>query len=79
MKNKNTRPPESICWDCKNARAHLCAWIGRGEKIWSGAKSAKRKLLKSKQRPGKEHYTVYAVEECQYFKPEDKRKTVVAL
>jgi hypothetical protein len=69
----------SICWTCKNARANICPWIGEGKKIWSRAKSAKRKLLKSKQKQGKEHYTVYAVEECQYFKPEDKRKTVVAL
>lgn len=35
---------ESICWDCKNARAHLCAWIGRGENIWDGGKKEKRSV-----------------------------------
>ena len=71
---RNTRPKESMCWDCANARAHICPWIGKGEKIWAIAKEEKRKLLKYKQKKGKSEYTVHIVEECQHYKPDEKRK-----
>lgn len=76
---KNTRPQESICWNCKNARANLCAWIGRGEKIWDRGKKEKRSLPKSCQTKNKKYTFVYIVQDCKYFKPEGKRKTILAL
>ena len=73
---RNTRPPESICWDCKNARAHLCAWIGRGEKIWDGGKKEKRSANTKKT---KSRIYVHIVTECRYFEPDAKRtRKVVA-
>ena len=79
MKKKNTRPRERICWDCKNARANLCAWIGRGEKIWDGGKKEKRSLTPSRQTKNKKYNFVYIVQDCKHFKPEGKRKTILSL
>ena len=73
---RNTRPQESICWDCKNARAHICPWIGRREKIWDRGKKEKRS---SNTKKTKRSIDVYIVTECKHFKPEGKRKTVLAL
>lgn len=70
------RMPDSLCWDCKNARAHICPWIALGKQIWDRAQKAERSK-KIRHRNGTvidEEYTVYAVEECRHFKPEEKRK-----
>jgi len=75
---KSTRSGESICWDCKNARSNICPWVGKGKKVWTRARSEKRKLLKYKQKREKEEYTVYLVEECKYFIPDEKRKVCVS-
>ena len=76
MKRRNTRPPDSICWDCKNARAHLCAWIGKKKRIWSRGKAEKRSLPPSSQTESKKYVMVYIVHKCPYFQPEGKKEAV---
>lgn len=73
---RNTRTQDSICWDCKNARAHLCAWIGRGEKIWDEAdKQERASNISIKYYKGKKPtHTVYIVKRCKYFDPEGEKK-----
>lgn len=61
---------ESICWDCANARAHLCPWIRAGKKIWSQGTKYKRKSMAKRG----EYISVYVVSECQSFVPDIQRK-----
>jgi len=56
----NRSGKESICWRCENARAHLCPWASRGEKVWN-------KAIKEKRKEKGVYYTVYIVEKCLYF------------
>lgn len=70
---RNTRPQDSICWDCKNARAHICPWIREKEKIWTRGTKEKRRVGYKAKVDG--FIYVYIVEECKHFKP-DKRKAV---
>jgi len=73
---RNTRPPESICWDCKNARAHICPWIAKKKRIWSRGNSEKRSLPPSSQTENKKYILVYTVYECPYYNPDVKRKAI---
>lgn len=61
---------KSICWDCANARAHLCPWIAQGKKVWKRGTRYKRKSVAK----SKEYISVYIVHECQHFKPDEEQK-----
>lgn len=55
------------CWDCKNAYAHKCPWIGQMKPVWDKAKKEKKKAQHTT-------YTVYSVQKCRHFEPEEKRQ-----
>lgn len=50
----------SICWECRNARADRCAWIGRKKRVW---KRATEKRCRQDQ-------DIWIVQECNLFDPE---------
>jgi len=69
---KNTRPTESICWDCANARANLCPWIAKKKRIWARA-------LKEERSAGDgsgKYIPVYIIQTCRHYRPDAKRKVV---
>jgi len=57
---------ESICWNCKNARAKKCAWIGRMEKVWDKARKETRVANQGR-------CEIYFVEKCKNFEPEVRK------
>jgi len=62
----------SICFDCKNAYAHKCAWIGLG-------RSVKGFVYDIVDYPGLKHTKTISVTECPNFvrdgkKPKDRTK-----
>ncbi len=77
MKKTNTRPKESLCWNCANARSNRCAWIANKEKIWT--RGGKEERIDNYKARKKKCISVYIVHECRYFKPEGKREKVIAL
>lgn len=60
------RRRDSWCWDCKNAYAHKCPWIGQMKPVWDKAKKEKKAQHTT--------YTVYSVQKCRHFEPEEKRQ-----
>lgn len=63
---------ESICWTCKNAYPLKCSWIGTKKRIWNKARKEKRySQLKDRA------FYIYAVEQCERYEPETKRKRCV--
>lgn len=58
----------SLCWDCVNAYADRCEWIGKLEKVWDEA------IEKETPRSdGRDVYTIYTVIKCKRFVPEEEK------
>lgn len=70
----NSRAIEiSICFDCKNARAHMCEWVDNLKPVWN--KAFYRKVNVHKKANGQIvaiPYNIYIVAECPNFVMDEK-------
>ncbi|GAV24788.1 hypothetical protein ciss_07210 [Carboxydothermus islandicus] len=59
---------KSLFWDCKNAYADKCEWVGNLTKVWK--KAIEKETPRS---DGRDVYTIYTVIKCKHFVPEEEK------